>query len=377
MSLRPGKGNVAGGAPPASTFSSGGGGGSTASNSSGGGYYNSPIRQPPPTLSTTQTQTPIHDLSSSSRRHSQSAVTAASSSAPLQSPYHASTGITATTPRAHSVGSRGNPYAAQLPPSPYLGGGTSPTSPYASKSPYKNGGGTSVSNTSYFSPTPPPLHKRATATASSTGHNATSPYASPRAKIQSSQSPYRVAYAQPPSQSQAIAVPPYSDNSHKSDDGYYKEKKIVSQPNSLVLRIGSMLLRHWSLCLAVFLLIQLVRVRWHEYAIVSATGASRLSQVAERVREMQRDAESLRVQMREQQTRAQEDRRLSLQKLQQVQSELQNLGPDAAMKLERAEKREEAWMEQVQVLQQAATREARRAATEKWVSCYFGMCFAM
>jgi len=48
-------------------------------------------------------------------------------------------------------------------------------------------------------------------------------------------------------------------------------------------------------------------------------------------------------------------------------------GPEAEAERERADKREEAWIHQVQVLQQATSRESRRAVTEKYVVLSLGL----
>jgi hypothetical protein len=137
----------------------------------------------------------------------------------------------------------------------------------------------------------------------------------------------------------------HNNYSHSPPPSYanegYKDKPIKPKKNMLATVVG-FVMRHWSLVLALLFLVTTLRSVAHQ---------------KELRQELRTSEESF---------RAERAKRSAAERMQQsLQGQLDQLKSEFESRTVKVEKREGAWMEQVQLLQQATTRESRRAATEK------------
>ena len=336
MSLRPGKSSKDQPPPPPAQRSA--------------GYYAAPPPPPPPGAAGVGNpnngshSSGMLDASSSSR-HSAASGAGGYYNAAASSPYRASSASASASSnisspyRATTNPALGKSYASKLPPSPFAATAAGPpTSPYG-KGSYGGAGGSSMSSGTGFSTGP------------------ASPYQS---------SSYGGIHNQQQQQQQY------------ANEGY-KEKPLRAPKQNFVWALLSKLFlqpRNWPILVALFLFGTTLRYNLQQKRFLRKVYARSLEEVVDTVQRHMREKESLRSELRtlkesqkkqvKQQIEATEQKNRAL--LKQVDElKMKHEGPEAEADRERADKREEAWIHQVQVLQQATSRESRRAVTEKYV----------
>jgi len=162
-------------------------------------------------------------------------------------------------------------------------------------------------------------------------------------------------------------------NNSYANEGY-KEKPIRKKQNTLTW-ISSVLLRHWAKVLALVLYGFLMRAHVIQRNFLKQAGAKSLSEVQETIQSNRNIVETLREDVRKQKELFKAEKKKSTtteRQSRELQKQVDELkmkheGPEVEEEKLRAEKREDAWMQQVQLLQQATSRESRRAATEKYL----------